>query len=81
MDTTSKNSRTTGGGWTVDLVKKVLAAGGKVTPFNTGYMKIFVRRPTLAPSSDGMNRFFQEGGPEYSSPGLVPMNIAVMAKG
>ena len=68
-----------GQGWTVDLVKKVLANGGKLEQFNSAYAKIFIRRPVQKQSKDALNCFFQEGAPEFSNPTLVPIAVAYAA--
>ena len=70
------NKTLSGSGWTVDVVKQVLANGGKIEPFNSAYRKIFFRKPVFSPCKDGWNRFFQEGAPEFRGPGLVPVAVA-----
>ena len=70
---------TTGSSWTTDLVKRLLNEGGMLSAFNDGYLKVYRRRPAQAPSDDPLNRFFQEGAPEFSSPVLVPFAIGKQA--
>lgn len=76
----STATRQPGAGWTPELVKKVLAGGGKIEPFNRAYVRIFARRPTFPPAADPLNRFFQEGAPEFSAPSLVPAEVAAAVR-
>lgn len=70
---------TTGVGWTTDLVKRLLNEGGVLSSFNDGFLKVHRRRPVQTLSTDPLNRFFQEGAPELSSPTLVPFAIGQQA--
>lgn len=66
----------TGAGWTSKMVRQLLADGAaKVEPFNSAFVRLFMKKPDLPPSTNPLNRFFQEGSPEYSAAGLVPKSV------
>lgn len=63
---------------TTELLRQLLdAKRAKLEPFNSGFVRLFMRRPTFdLKSMPAMNRFFAEGAPEWSSPTLVRMDVA-----
>lgn len=65
--------------WSTDLVKHVLTEGGFISEFNAAYLRISRRRPSLPLSSVPLNRFFQEGAPDFTAPVLVPYDVAKAA--
>lgn len=66
----------TGAGWTSKTVRQVLADGtAQVEPFNSAFVRLFMKKPGLPASTDPLNRFFQEGSPDYSAASLVPKAV------
>lgn len=64
-------------GWSAEKVAELLRARrAKLEPFNRAYLKIALCKPPLSSAKDPMNRFFQEGAPEYNAPSLVPIDVA-----
>lgn len=54
---------------TVDLYHR----GTAFMPFNSGFVRYFMKRPQVDISTikEPLNRFFAEGAPRYSGPGLI----------
>lgn len=63
---------------TTELLRQLLAEKrAKLEPFNSGFVRLFMRRPTIDPQQrSGWTRFFAEGAPEWSAPTLVRMDVA-----
>lgn len=69
-----------GQGWASEKVAELLLdQRARLEPFNRDYLMIALTRPSLPPAKSGINRFIQEGGPEYNAPTLVPIEIVRQA--